>query len=149
MTTGNLEGVQSFIEGHGFLSWLGVTVETVESGRAVLSVPARDALRNLDDGGPIHGGVVATLVDTASGFALRTTFEDPAEARLTTTDLDVSYLRPATGGLLATAEVVRAGGSMGVVDVSVADADRAASDGESGDEVAVGRTTYRLFREDG
>lgn len=158
---------QSFVEQHGFLAWLGVEVGGLGEGRAVLTVPARDAVRNVGDGevNPVHGGVLATLVDTASGFALRTTFDDPRSARLTTTDLDVSYLRPATEDLRATAEVVRAGESMGVVDVrvtqrtaggksireddaSAADAPTAADQHSEDDEpVAVGRTTYRLFRE--
>jgi uncharacterized protein (TIGR00369 family) len=120
MTEASLETARSVVDAHGYLSWLGLDIDALEDGRVVLSIPARDELRNV--GGPvhpIHGGVVATLVDTASGFALRTTFEDPAAARLTTTDLDVSYLRPALGDLRATASVVRAGGSMGVVDVTV------------------------------
>ncbi len=162
MTEASLETARSFVDAHGYLSWLGLDIEAIEDGRVVLCIPARDDLRNV--GGPvhpIHGGVVATLVDTASGFALRTTFEDPEAARLTTTDLDVSYLRPALGDLRATASVVRAGGSMGVVDVTVESEDGpAGSEGETGDAgvdrrgqaedgpVAVGRTTYRLYRGD-
>ncbi|UPV72883.1 PaaI family thioesterase [Halorussus limi] len=138
--------MQAFVDRHGYLSWLGVTVESVERGRLVMSVPYDEKLVNPDpDGTPVvHGGIAATLVDTASGFALRTTFEDPAEAALTTTDLNVSYLRPATGDLRAEAEVVRAGGSMGVTEVTVT-SER--PDGEGATEVAVGRASYRLFRE--
>ncbi|MFC4449068.1 PaaI family thioesterase [Halorussus aquaticus] len=138
--------MQAFVDRHGYLSWLGVTVEAVEPGRIVMSVPYEEKLVNPDpDGTPVvHGGIAATLVDTASGFALRTTFEDPAEAALTTTDLNVSYLRPATGDLRAEAEVVRAGGSMGVTEVTVTS--ERPDDGEEATEVAVGRASYRLFR---
>ena len=145
MTDGRLDAARSFVGQHGFLSWLGVGVEAIDEGRVVLSVPAREELRNVDGGvRPIHGGVVATLVDTASGFALRTTFEDPADARRTTTDLDVSSLRPAMGDLRATATVVRAGRSMGVVDVRVTGADGSdggTTDGDGGgisDAVKIG-----------
>ena len=138
--------MRGFVERHGYLSWLGLTVEEAERGRVVMSVPYDEKLVNPDPGGTavVHGGVTATLVDTASGFVLRTTFDDPAEARLTTTDLNVSYLRPATGDLRVEAEVVRAGGSMGVTDVTVA------SNGPNGEstEVAVGSASYRLFREE-
>lgn len=134
----------SFIQRHGYLSWLGLTLESYEEGGAILSIPARDELRN--PGGsapaPIHGGVLATLVDTSSAFALRTTFDDPEAAGLTTTNLDVSYLRPATGDLRAIADVVRAGRSMGVVDVEI---ESQTPDGPK--LVVVGRTNYRLFRE--
>lgn len=135
--------LESFIDDHGYLSWLGLSVETVEPGRAVMAVPTAEALRNPGPGGSIHGGIPATLIDTASGFALRTTFEDPGTARLATTDLDVSYLRPATGDLTVEAEILRSGGTVGVTDATVE------SDADAGGErkvVAVGRTTYRLFR---
>ncbi|MEM4781557.1 MAG: PaaI family thioesterase [Halalkalicoccus sp.] len=131
-------GLRPFIDGHGYLSWLGLRLESVEVGRVRMCVPETDTLRNPGPGRPVHGGITATLIDTASGFALRTTFEEPADARLATTDLDVSYLRPATGTLTVEAEVLRAGGTTGVTDVTVE------SDAET---VAVGRTTYRLFRE--
>lgn len=131
-------GLESFIADHGYLSWLDLQLEFIERGRVEMSVPETEDLRNPGPGGSIHGGIAATLIDTASGFALRTTFEDPTSARLATTDLDVSYLRPATGDLRVEAEVLRAGGRTGVTDVSVE---------SNGETVAVGRTTYRLFRE--
>lgn len=138
------ERFQAFIEQHGYLSWLNLTVEDVGDGYVEMRIPHDEKLVNPFPEGfeRVHGGIAATLVDTASGFALRTTFEDPTDANLTTTDLDVSYLRPASDDLIATAEVVRAGGSMGVVDVTVE------SRKPSGErtEVAVGRASYRLFR---
>ncbi|SDJ49820.1 PaaI family thioesterase [Natronorubrum texcoconense] len=131
----------SFVERHGYLSWLDISVDQLEDGTAVLTIDHDEEFENPvgNDGyNPVHGGIVATLIDTASAFALRTTFEKPSQARLTTTDLNVSYLRPATGNLRAEASVVRAGGTTGVTEVSVTGADG---------EAAVGRTTYRLFRD--
>lgn len=141
------ESLGEFTTEHGFLSWLGVTVQEAADGRAVLTVAAKPQLRNVGqmDPPPIHGGVISTLIDTASAVVLRTTFADPTGANLTTTNMDVSYLRPATGDLEARAEVVRAGRSMGVADVTVT---AETPDGER-TEVAVGRTNYRLFRDEG
>jgi uncharacterized protein (TIGR00369 family) len=133
------DDLRSFIADHGYLSWLGLRLEHAERGRVRMRIPGDEKLRNPGPGGSIHGGIAATLIDTASGFALRTTFEDPATARLATTDLDVSYLRPATDDLVVEAEVLRAGGTTGVTDVTVESADEE-------EPVAVGRTTYRLFR---
>lgn len=135
---------QSAVDRHGYLSWLDLRVESVDDGYVEMRVPHDDKLVNPFPEGyeRVHGGIAATLVDTASGFALRTTFDDPSDARLTTTDLDVSYLRPASDDLVAGADVVRAGGSMGVVDVRV---ESRKPDGEW-TEVAVGRASYRLFR---
>jgi uncharacterized protein (TIGR00369 family) len=137
--------VAGFVDEHGFLSWLGIEVESVAYGRVRFRLPYDEQFTNLSTWGnqPIHGGVAATLIDTASGFALRTTFEDPAHAGLTTTDLNVKYLRPATDDLTVVAEVERAGDSMGVTDVEVTST---APDGEE-KAVAVGRTSYRLFRD--
>lgn len=131
----------SFVQRHGYLSWLDIEVEHLEDGRAVIVIERNEEFENpigTDGPDPVHGGIIATLIDTASAFALRSTFENPSEAHLTTTDLNVSYLRPATGDLRAEAEVLRAGGSTGVTDVTVEGADG---------EAAVGRTTYRLFRD--
>ena len=132
---------KSFVQRHGYLSWLDIEVEYLEDGRAVLVIERNEEFENPvgNEGlNPVHGGIVATLIDTSSAFALRSTFENPSEAFLTTTDLNVSYLRPATGDLRAEAEVLRVGGSTGVTDVTVEGADG---------EAAVGRTTYRLFRD--
>jgi acyl-coenzyme A thioesterase PaaI-like protein len=60
-------------EEHGYLSWLNTSVDVVERGRVVLSLPFDDKLTN-SDGGTIHGGVAATLIDTAGGVVQRTAF---------------------------------------------------------------------------
>ncbi len=146
LTDEHRRALESFAERHGYLSWLGLSVDHVERGHVEMSVDHDEKFVNPNPEGeirPIHGGIAATLVDTASGFVLRTTFDDPGAAKLTTTDLDVSYLRPATGDLRVEADVVRAGRSTGVTDVIV---ESVAPNGEW-KEVVVGRTTYRLFRE--
>lgn len=133
----------AFVEAHGFLSWLNLEVEELERGRIVMSVPYDEKLVNPGSQvGSIHGGVAASLIDTASGFALRSTFDDPTTGSLATTDLNVTYLRPATDDLRVEAEVLRAGDSMGFTDTLVTSV---APDGDE-KEVAVGRTSYRLFR---
>jgi len=50
---------------------------------------------------------VETIIDTAAGFALRTTFDSPTEAMLTTTDLNTRFVRPATDDIRVEAAVVR------------------------------------------
>lgn len=130
-----------FIDNHGYLGWLGIRIEAFDDGRAVLRLPRDEKLEN-PGSGAVHGGVVATMVDLASAIALRNTFDEPAGGSLTTTDLNVSYLRPARGDLLATGDVVRAGGTTGVAQVTV---EGEASESED-PVVAVGRGTFRLFR---
>lgn len=54
-----------------------------------------------------------SLFHTASGFALRSPFDSPEGIEMGTAGLNISYHRPATDGLTAEAEVVRAGKSVG------------------------------------
>jgi uncharacterized protein (TIGR00369 family) len=136
----NVEQASQVIEQHGYLSWLGISLEELEDGRAVMTLPYQEKLTNWVTG-TIHGGVTATLIDTCSAFALRTCLEDPMNTTLATTDLSTKYVRPATGDLHVEAEVVRAGTSTGVTRVTVLSTD---PDGET-KEVAIGATTYRLF----
>jgi uncharacterized protein (TIGR00369 family) len=126
---------------HGYLSWLNTSVEVIERGRVALSIPFDDKLTNAD-GRTIHGGVAATLIDTAGGVVQRTAFEDPLAGGVATVNLNANYLRPATGDLRAEAEIVRAGGSIGVSDMTVT----AATNGDRS-EVVTGQGSFRLFRE--
>lgn len=142
--------LQTYIdEHHDFLSWLGTRVESLEPERVVLSIPYDPKLTNTRPGASgeprpeIHGGVAATLIDTAGGLALRTTLEDPVEEGVATINLNVNYLERATGDLTATAEVVRSGGSVGVSEVTV----ESATNGGIR-QVATGQGAYRLFRDD-
>lgn len=134
------ERLAAELENHGLFSWLNLSIVAIERGRVVFEVPFDEKFANLSSG-TVHGGITATIIDTASGFALRTTFESPTEAALTTTDLNTRYVRPATDDIRVEAEVVRAGRTMGVTDCEVT----SLHEGER-KVVATGGTTYRLFR---
>jgi len=149
--------VQAYIEReHGYLSWLGTEVETLEPGRAVMTIPYDEKLTNTTNPPTVHGGIAATLIDTAGGVAQRTLLDDPIDGGVATVNLNVNYLRRASGDLTATAEVVRAGGTIGVSTVTVVsripddvddDASRRWEGTPSGEAVATGQASYRLFRE--
>jgi uncharacterized protein (TIGR00369 family) len=135
--------LQEYLESeHQFLSWLNFTVEEFDIGRMVATIPFDDKLTNPTDPPTIQGGVASTLIDVVGGIALRPYLTDPLEDDLSTINLNVNYLRPATGDLTATAEVVRAGGSVGVSYIEVMSE---TPDGEE-KQVAVGMGAYRLFR---
>jgi uncharacterized protein (TIGR00369 family) len=141
LAAADTEALERELQDHGLFRWLDLDIVTVEHGRAVFEIPFDEKFANLSSG-TVHGGVTATVIDTASGFALRSTFESPARAALTTTDLNVRYVRPARNDLRVTAEVVRAGSSMGVTECEVT----TMHEGER-KVVATGGTTYRLFRD--
>jgi acyl-coenzyme A thioesterase PaaI-like protein len=59
-------------EEHGYLSWLNTSVDVVERGRIVLSIPFDDKLTN-SDGGTIHGGVAVSTSEPPSRTRSRAT----------------------------------------------------------------------------
>ena len=89
-----------------FARLLGLEVESLEPGHAVLSVKMRDDLKR--NGGIAHGGVAATLIDSAMAFAIMQSLGE--DEHTVTVDLTIHYLRPLTEGKVrCSARVVRAG----------------------------------------
>ena len=66
--------------------------ELVEEGRAAFTMRAQEFHYNPI--GSVHGGVIATLLDSAAGCAVHSTL--PTGWGYTTLDLTTKYLRPAT-----------------------------------------------------
>jgi len=90
----------------GFAGRLGAVVTGTEEGTARLEFEATD--EHLNPAGTVHGGVLATLVDTAMGTAVRSATDDgdvPATSQLT-----VTYLRPGKPGRLTVEARVRTRG---------------------------------------
>src|SRR5947209_404063 len=68
------------------------------------SVRLEASEQHLNIGGVVHGGVLASLIDTAMGRAVRSV----TETSTATSQLTVTYLEPArTGPLLATARITK------------------------------------------
>lgn len=79
----------------GFAKTLGVHDEGADDGTAWLALDVRE--EHLNPAGTLHGGVLATLVDTAMGLAARSTTGEgdvPATSQLTVTYLDPGKLGP-------------------------------------------------------
>jgi uncharacterized protein (TIGR00369 family) len=89
-----------------FHASLGLEVVSAERGSVTLSFRALPDHLNLQ--GSVHGGVLATLADTAMGLAVRTSV-DPGH-RHVTIQLGVQYLRAASpGAIRAQGHVLRTG----------------------------------------
>jgi uncharacterized protein (TIGR00369 family) len=102
-----------------FAQLLGIEQLNLSEASATLGLDVRADL--LQNHGVVHGGVIASLVDTAAAFAVSTLLA--AGETTTTIDLTIHYLRPVTQGrLTATAEVRRAGKRVIVLSVEVTDA---------------------------
>ena len=95
--------------------FLGLELCDTEAGQAIC-LNVRDELRQ--NHGVVHGGAIASLIDTASAFAILAVLQE--NEKVTTTDLTIHYLRPVTSGrMLAQAKIVRAGRRRFVVSVEV------------------------------
>lgn len=105
-------------EKQSFVNALGGKIEEIESGKAVLSLKKQDWLtQHL---GYFHGGVVTTLADSAGGAAAVTVV--PENYQVVTSELTMHFLRPAVGDeIIATAEVIKAGKQLIIVEASVTD----------------------------
>ncbi|MFG2454681.1 PaaI family thioesterase [Streptomyces sp. NPDC048512] len=87
---------------------LGMTLEEVEHGRAVFSlIPGEEHYNPI---GSVHGGVYATLLDSAAGCAVQSVL--PPAMGYTSLDLTVKFLRPVTvdtGRIRAVGTVLNSG----------------------------------------
>lgn len=99
---------------------VGMELEDVERGRVVFSLVADELHEN--PMGTMHGGVVATLVDTAMGCAVSSTLG--ADEAFTTLELKTNFLRAittATGRVTAIGCVVHAGSKIAMAEAHVYD----------------------------
>jgi len=121
-----------------FWRYLGIEVEAAGEGWVRLRVPMRDDLRNAA-GAPVHGGVLAMLVDAAVGGALGTYGSAAAGGTdQATLDLNVSFVGAARGeALLAEGKIIRRGRTIAFGETRVTDS--------GGTLVAVGRATYMIL----
>ncbi|HYN84374.1 MAG TPA: PaaI family thioesterase [Pyrinomonadaceae bacterium] len=109
----------------------------LEEGRAVFTV--EPAEYHYNPIGVVHGGLAATLLDSAMGCAVHSTL--PAGAGYTTLEIKVNYVRPMTsetGGVRCEARVVYVGGRTATAEGRVTDG--------AGRLYAHGTTTCLIFR---
>ncbi len=90
-----------------------------------------------------HGGLLAALVDAASGAAAALTLDDMAQApSVATVDMRVDFLEPARGSTLkAVGKVMRSGRAVVVVRTDVFD--------EHGTLIVLGTSTFTVDRSAG
>ena len=133
------EMLQSYIDSSdGFLSRMGAEVVKLTRDRTRVRLEYSEDVANATQKGWLHGGAIATLVDSAGGLALRPYLDNPVRDGVATVSMNVDYLDAATDDVVAEAEVLRAGGTVGFSRVEVIQE-------EDRDRVAAGRGAYRLF----
>ena len=93
---------RQFIEAIPHARALGMSLDAIGGGRAVVSMAWDERLVGDPRTGVIHGGAVSALMDTCGGAAVMSHARAPAGTA--TIDLRIDYMRPATPGQRITAE---------------------------------------------
>lgn len=131
LTTEQIERIQKALASVPFAKLLGIELETVAPGIATLSLQITNDLKQ--NNGVVHGGAIASLIDSATAFAIISVL--PPDEKATTADLTISYLRPLREGRAhSTARVLRAGRRLIVVSAELVD--------DAGKLIATALTTY-------
>jgi uncharacterized protein (TIGR00369 family) len=108
------------IERAPFSALLGLKIESAANGEARVRMPFR--LDLLNEGGPqvpIHGGAIASLIDTAAVTAVWT---DPKTQQSATISMTINYLNAGIStDLIATAKVRKRGRRVASLSVEVVD----------------------------
>jgi uncharacterized protein (TIGR00369 family) len=100
---------------------LGFALVEADEGRAVFELAPAEFHYN--PMGAVHGGILATLCDSAAGAAVHSTL--PAGARYTTLEIKVNFLRPvtaATGRILCEGTIVARGSRVALAQAQLRDA---------------------------
>ncbi len=101
---------------------IGMQVDLVEEGRVIFSlVPAEYHYNPI---GSVHGGIAATLFDSALGCAIHTTL--PHGTAYTTAELKVNYIRAITaktGKVSCEAKVIHSGRQLATAEARLTDED--------------------------
>ena len=114
-----------------FAQLIGMKLIDLKPQQATVEIEMRDDLRQPH--GILHGGVTATLIDTAMAYAVITCLAPDEKA--STVDLSVHYLRPhVEGAFSCTAKIVRAGKRILTVSADVFSA--------NGKQIATALSTY-------
>ncbi len=134
MTSGT-DLAKQWLTGSPFVAKLGIRVDRIGDGEADLVLPFEASLATMAD--VVHGGALATLIDTAAAAAAWAGAEAPENLRGSTAAASIVYVGAARGrDVAASARVIRRGRNLVFVEVQATTPD--------GITIASGLVTYRI-----
>lgn len=102
----HIAAVASRVNACPYFRLLSMEIVSLEPSRSLLKATIQE--KHLQPYGIVHGGVYSSLIDAASFWASYTEIEDPLA--LTTVEMKLNYLAPATSGVfMAEGKVVKTG----------------------------------------
>lgn len=114
-----MDRLRARFSGHPALQRLAFELEDLSMDRSVMSLQFS---ADIDSGaGNIHGGILATLADTAIACALSTSFD--GKMGFATSNLNIHYLRRARSNVIATAVIIKKGSKVCVGQADIRDID--------------------------
>jgi len=131
LSSEHLELMRSVLKTVPFAQLLGIELLAASRGSATMRLMIRPELTQ--NYGLLHGGAMASLIDTATAFAIVSQLTQPE--KFTTVDLTVNYLKAVTeGSATCEARVVRAGRRLLTLSAEVHD--------DGGNLAAIAVSTY-------
>ncbi len=133
-----IQALQDLIRDAPFPRLMGMRLEAIDMDSATIVLDIDE--RHFQPFGIVHGGVLATLIDTATFWAAFLRL--PPHAGLVNIDLKLNYLQPANAGrLTATGRCIRPGRTLSYTEAHVRD--------ERGDLLAHGTSTLMALPDRG
>ena len=118
-----------------FMGWMGIVFDSYEPDDVVLRLPFREDLTN--DGIVYHGGVIASMLDTAGAAAAWSNHDFDKGVRASTVSLSIQYVGACkSADLICSARTVKRGRELTFTEITAADPD--------GNVVAHALQTYRI-----
>lgn len=118
-----------------FMGWMGLVFDHYEPDDVVVRLPFREELTN--DGVVYHGGVIASMLDTAGAAAAWSNHDFDKGVRASTVSMSVQYVGAARqSDLLCHGRTVKRGRELIFTEITASDAD--------GNVVAHAVQTYRI-----
>lgn len=130
----DLKEVEARIRAVPLFHLLPFEVVSVAPGEMELKLPYKHDYDGIFES--LHGGFLMTLSDTAACIAVLTLAG--AQARVTTTDMNIRFLSACKTDAIARAKVIKFGSSLVPVEVNIYDT--------AGKHVAVSQVTYMRLR---
>ncbi len=116
--------------------WEYIRLEVLSSSNGTAVVKCNVFENILNSSSSVHGGVLATLIDTSIGTAVKSTLD--SNQSTVTVDLNIKYIKPARGdALLAKASLSHKGGKLAFSTSEIFD--------DQNNIVAIGSATFMIL----